>query len=146
MTIPRYVSHILDRCEIGDCWTWTGYQTPARYGRTRIDGKYEYNHRAIWQALVGPIPDGLVIDHLCENRLCCNPDHLQTTTPRINVTRSKRWQNANSVFQRRFGNRLTRCLSGRHVLAGGNLYVSPTGARRCRPCKKEYDRVRYANR
>lgn len=64
------------------CWLWTGYRTPTGYGRFGYrtgEGMWPA-HRAAYDLLVGPIPDGLQIDHICRVRACVRPDHLQLAT------------------------------------------------------------------
>lgn len=73
-----------------DCWTWTGAISDRGYGRMTIEGQTVHTHRFAYQMLVGPIPPGLVIDHLCENKRCCNPDHLDAVTQGENVRRYHR--------------------------------------------------------
>ncbi len=68
----------------GDCWEWTAYRNPAGYGHFTK----KYAHRVAYETLVGPIPAGLQIDHLCRNTSCVNPDHLEPVTPRENTLRS----------------------------------------------------------
>jgi len=60
----------------GDCWLWTGGVTGG-YGKCYIDGRQSYVHRVVYAALVGSIPEGALIDHLCHNKPCCNPEHLR---------------------------------------------------------------------
>lgn len=72
------------------CWNWLGFVDKAGYGRIRIGGRDKpvgYTHRLMYALRVGPIPDGLVVDHLCRNTVCCNPDHLEPVTNRTNVER-----------------------------------------------------------
>lgn len=70
------------------CWVWDGYCTPGGYGYTRVEGRPQYVHRASYEALVGPIPDGLEIDHLCRNKACYNPAHLEPVTQQVNLRRA----------------------------------------------------------
>ena len=84
---PPYI----ERISIGDCWEWTGARTSAGYGNLYAaeHGGYETAHRAFYEALVGEIPDGKVIDHLCQVRHCVNPDHLEVVTYAENFKRGK---------------------------------------------------------
>lgn len=68
------------------CWLWEG-STRGGYGRVRIEGKMMEAHRASYEKYVGDIPDGLVIDHLCRNRSCINPDHMEPVTNAENIKR-----------------------------------------------------------
>lgn len=72
----------------GDCWLWMAYTTPKGYGQTWTGERVTSSHRFVWETLVGPIPEGMVLDHWCEVPRCCNPDHLQVTTDRENVLRT----------------------------------------------------------
>src|SRR5690348_1907218 len=76
----------VDRRGPGECWTWQATQTNG-YGQFKIDGKQRYAHRVSYELTVGPIPDGLQIDHLCRNRACVNPAHMEPVTPRVNTLR-----------------------------------------------------------
>lgn len=116
----------------GPCWEWTAALVLG-YGRIGAGGHYGrslWAHRVAWEHLVGPIPEGLQIDHLCRNRKCVNPDHLEVVTPAENLRRGY-----GPAAQNR---RATRCASGRHRLAGDNLYIAPkTGKRGCLTCRRE---------
>lgn len=72
----------------GECWLWTGGH--SWYGAIRIGRKVLRVHRVVYELLVGPIPAGLVLDHLCENKLCVNPDHLEPVTQSENMRRAHR--------------------------------------------------------
>jgi HNH endonuclease len=69
------------------CWQWTGPRTQTGYGQLNQGGDSFYPHRLAWILLRGPITDDLTVDHLCRNRSCINPDHLEPTTQRENILR-----------------------------------------------------------
>jgi hypothetical protein len=116
------------------CWVWTG-GTRNGYGRTTWNSRRDYVHRVMWEMLVGPIPDGLQIDHLCRVKLCCNPDHLEPVTPRVNVKRSS----AGAILRRRNAS-VTHCPRGHCYSPENTLVIS--GHRRCRTCNREQCRAR----
>lgn len=68
------------------CWIWTG-ATASGYGVIRQNRKLVLAHRAIYELIVGKIPKGLQIDHLCQNTICVNPKHLEPVTPKENMRR-----------------------------------------------------------
>lgn len=113
----------------GDCWIWTGLRSPSGYGRffwtedgKRKDGRA---HRWVWEHLVGPIPTGFTIDHLCKNLICVNPDHLEPVTAGTNVLRGASFVADNF--------RKVECHRG-HWFSLENTYVDKTGRRHCRIC------------
>lgn len=68
-----------------DCWEWTGTRNGNGYGRAWMDSKWVAAHRHSYIQFKGPVPDGLHVRHLCHNRLCCNPDHLDVGTAKENA-------------------------------------------------------------
>ncbi len=110
------------------CWLWMGFVDKAGYGRLRLGGRdvpVGYAHRISYELNVGPIPNGLVIDHLCRVRKCCNPAHLEVVTTRENVLRGE----SASVKIARSG----RCKRG-HDLTVPDAWVGRK--RRCRLCNR----------
>lgn len=73
----------------GVCWEWTGARSRNGYGNVKIKGRNQVAHRAVWELLVGPIPAGLQLDHLCRNKGCVMPDHLEPVTPKENTRRGR---------------------------------------------------------
>jgi hypothetical protein len=67
------------------CWLWTAGRTARGYGMVQIRGDRQYVHRFVYEMMVGPIPDGMVIDHLCHVRHCVNPGHLRVATAGVNA-------------------------------------------------------------
>lgn len=87
------VEHRLKRClaplpTSDTCWEWQGGMNHAGYGLFHIDNRNVLAHRFMYEMLVGPIPEGLVIDHLCSNRVCIRPDHLEAVTQVENIRRT----------------------------------------------------------
>lgn len=121
------------------CWLWTDAPNQGTgYGRLNIgQGRTRLAHRIAYELLVGPVPVGLTIDHLCRNRLCVNPAHLEPVTRGENVLRgvSKAGRSA----------RPTHCPRG-HAYDDANTYRTPVGGRQCRACKRLRDAKRPTTR
>ncbi|HXH88256.1 MAG TPA: HNH endonuclease signature motif containing protein [Gaiellaceae bacterium] len=88
---PEAIDRFLSRVnrEDGPCWEWMGARHPRGYGSLRVNGKGARAHRYSYELLVGDVPEGLVIDHLCRNTSCVNPAHLEAVTQRENVLRGE---------------------------------------------------------
>ena len=122
---------LADKFTVGDgCWEWTAYKTPLGYGQVRRGVNMTTAQRAVYEALVGPVPDGLELDHLCRNPSCVRPDHLEPVTHQENMRRGDAGLlNASK----------THCVRG-HLLDAENLRVRPDGRRQCRECQRVLDR------
>lgn len=116
-------------CENG-CWDWVGAHTPKGYGRYHYKKQYKAAHRVLYESVNGPVPDGLTIDHLCRNRGCVNPAHLEPVTMRENILRGESFAAV--------GARQTHCKHG-HLLAGDNVLRQRVTGRRCRTCRQAFD-------
>lgn len=138
MNTDKLIEKLMKYCDIGDCWEWTGYKDRKGYGQVRFDGKTKWAHRAVWEVLVGPIPAGLQIDHLCRNPACVNPDHLEPVTSAENTRRGI----GGGMAGKRMRDK-THCPSG-HEYSGENLCIAPDGRRYCRECKRLRSARRYA--
>lgn len=121
------------------CWNFLGRLDAAGYGRMNCDGRNVLAHRAMFAWLVQPIERGrgrhvLVLDHLCRNRRCCNPAHLDLVTDRVNFERSN---SAASINLRK-----THCIRGHQLPAPTVIATTGKRMRQCRVCKRAYDNAR----
>lgn len=143
--LPRAAMRVLGRVDFsGICWEWQGTVSQGGYGRCWVPLSVAQQssmavHRLVYEFLVGHIPDGLQLDHLCRNRVCCNPDHLEPVTPRENVMRS--------YAPTRFFAEQTHCSRG-HEYTPENTYYRPNKPRfrYCRACMRRFRREKNARR
>lgn len=119
----------------GDCWEWTNVKNNKGYGRFCLQGKLLMSHRVSYEIIVGKIPDGLELDHLCRNPGCVNPKHLEAVTHKENMRRAR-------------GNKPNHCIRG-HELTPDNIYIKYKGKtlyRQCRTCNIKGDKLRRLKR
>src|SRR5574341_1289447 len=129
------IIRIMEKVALGasGCWLFGGALTRG-YGVVRIGSvadntrRMKYAHVIVYEALVGPIPEGLELDHLCRVKRCVNPEHLQAVTHRDNLMRGDGPAAANAAK--------THCVNG-HVLTLENIYPSRGRTRVCRICHRE---------
>jgi len=121
------------------CWLWTASRDPKGYGRFKLNDRPVLAHRFAYETLIGPIPDGLQLDHLCRTRNCVNPSHLEPVSNRDNALRGTGHTAANAAK--------THCLNG-HEFTPENTRVKPPspvlpfGARQCRECERRREQAR----
>lgn len=125
--MPRQRAEFWTRVrQVGDCWEWAGTRGSNGYGLWLLPGRVSaMAHRVAYEEMVGPIPEGLSLDHLCRNRACVNPDHLEPVTVRVNNLRGE------SPWARNA--RKTHCLRG-HEYTPDNTAMRKNGTRACRVC------------
>lgn len=117
------------------CVNWVGHINTDGYGTLCSKGRRARAHRVAYELARGPIPPGLVIDHLCRNRACCNPEHLEPVTSRVNILRG---EGASARLAR-----ATHCVNG-HPFSPENTYIRRDRGRErvCRTCKHDEQRSR----
>lgn len=123
--LERFERHVSPEPNSG-CWLWTGWHDRKDYGGVTIDKVSQQAHRASYEHYVGPIPEGLVVDHLCRNTACVNPQHLEAVTCKVNLNRGI---HRNAIK--------THCYKG-HAFTPENTRVNAKGGRACRTCARTY--------
>jgi hypothetical protein len=126
------LERVLNRITMTDegCWEFQGCRLKSGYGRVGWNGRLWLTHRVTYTFLVGEIHPDLEIDHLCENKPCCNPEHLQAVTRSENLRRGSQWHH---IVEREAGK--DYCPLG-HPYDAANTYVTAQGHRQCRECKR----------
>jgi hypothetical protein len=127
----KYVRHPLT-----GCWLWTACTNAFGYGTLWVNVRPMLAHRVAYELFVGPIPEGLNLDHLCRVRRCVNPAHLEPVTQRENVMRGISVTAKNAA--------VTHCHQG-HPFDDANTYRN-NGKRQCRICQRRREKASRAKR
>jgi HNH endonuclease len=119
----------------GECWKWTGALRRGygsfRVGQRQKDRRLVYAHKFLWEHIFGPVPEGFELDHVCRNRDCVNPQHLEIVTHQVNMLRSP-------IAIVSLNAQQTHCKEG-HEFTPENTYTF-RGMRHCRQCCRRRDR------
>ncbi|MCL2393073.1 MAG: HNH endonuclease [Acidimicrobiaceae bacterium] len=129
--LDRWAAHVI--AEPSGCWGWLGAHTPYGYGHLNVGGsRYDSAYRVGYRLLIGEVPEGLELDHLCRNPGCVNPTHLEPVTHRVNVFRGS-------------NRRIQAAISGTCIRGHGpdNFAYRPDGRYHyCRACRRLYRKDR----
>lgn len=118
----------------GECWEWTASRAGGGYGSFTVNGRGQPAHKFAYELLAGPVPAGLVLDHLCRNRICVRPDHLEPVTERENILRGESEPAKNA--------RKTHCHKGHKFTPETTYIYAASGFRMCRLCRREWEQAR----
>lgn len=116
---------------LGSCWLWTGSLLNGGYPDWSVQKRHVGAHRFAYALIIGPIPHGLELDHLCRVITCVNPEHLEPVTSAENL--------------RRQGAAVTVCRNG-HLYTSETTYIDPRGKRGCRVCRRQAVARSYARK
>ena len=136
--LTRFMEKVI---ETDDCWLWDAAIGRNGYATFKFEGRMQSAHRTSYRHFVGPIPEGLQLDHLCSVRWCVNPRHMEPVTQKENIMRGHGFAAINAAK--------THCPRG-HPYDAKNTYLgrlrSNTLARHCRECHRMTERDRYRQR
>lgn len=135
--VDKYGLVSIERPDLGRCWLWRGVIAKDGYGHVTIETIQCLVHVVTYEWLMGPVPEGLQLDHLCRVRNCVNPSHLEPVTAKVNTLRSP-------IAPAALNARKTHCPQG-HEYSGYNVRIGLDGRRHCRTCKREWMREKRKN-
>ena len=127
--VDRLLSRVSPEPNTG-CWLWFGAMREDGYGKMLLRSRQTRPHIIAYEVFVGPVPQGLVLDHLCRERSCCNPRHLEAVTPRVNILRGVSTSARNAAK--------THCKHGHEFTPENTRRVR--GGRHCVTCERRWTR------
>lgn len=130
--LERFWSKV-DKHGPNGCWVWTAGTFSSGYGSFWLKGRMRHAHRVAWHWMRGPVPEGMTLDHLCRNRACVNPDHLEPVTHQVNILRGV---GASAQHARK-----THCPQGHAYDEANTEWYG--NRRRCITCRREHQRRAY---
>lgn len=130
--VDRLFSRIDRPNGFAECWLWTGHQDRGGYGEITVMYRKMRVHRLMYTLTLGPIPEGLELDHLCRNRACCNPLDLEPVTHAVNTSRGERALK-------------THCVAGHPFNELNTVHLTVRGrpTRQCVTCRRARSRAAY---
>lgn len=135
------IERVLRRCTTDEngCWIFQGYRLKG-YGQVTLSAEEgrALTHHVTYEHFIGPVPDGLELDHLCRTPACCNPWHLDPVTRAENNRRAEPYGLRAKAFRAK-----THCRNG-HEYTPENTHIRPDGRRRCRACNAAWARAQKA--
>jgi len=123
------------------CWVWPGAKSGGGYGVAWYAGAQQSVHRVVYALYCGPVPEGLDLDHLCRNRACANPAHLEAVTRAVNLQRGT----GPEVTRVRHA-AVTACPQGHPYDEGNTIMKKHSGKRACRACENARRRRKYSEK
>jgi hypothetical protein len=122
---------------VGTCQVWPMATNAKGYGLVKVSGRVWLVHRFVYESMVGPVPPSFELDHLCRNRACANPAHLEPVTHRVNVQRGESPEATRRRMTGRPGanSKKTHCKQG-HPFDEQNTRINAEGERVCRTCSR----------